>query len=719
MYALDLNPSILTEDGEFVYFGPYMQYMSGVTDTQVKWILEYRSDNPGIRDGDMFLANDPWVGAAHQQDVMLICPVFWKGELFCWVTNCLHQYDIGGITPSSFCGSAESAFEEGICIPPVKIVEGNEIRRDIEELYLRSSRKPESVALDFRAQLAGDITARDRVLALIGRYGPEVVKGVMKRIIDNAEAAFLKKLKRLPDGVWRERSYVECCRPGDRRSYCVMLTLRKTGTKLVFENEGTAPQTGAMNATYSGWRGSIMVALNELLCWDQYFCIAGALRHVEFDPTPGTFNCANFPASVSTAPIQAMEISVYPAYNALSKMIHCDPEMRNDIMCIGGTSQWPATIFRGIDQWGDPYGYLLVDPIGGAIGAFATGDGISTGGQSRTPICKLPNVEHTEQTFPLLFLYRKEVIDSGGAGRYRGGLSAESCFIPHHTDVITQDTLSSGNAIPTSPGMMGGYPATTNVYKFKRETDIVERFAARNMPADIAEVNGEEVTLQLRQENFQQQTGDVYAVIWSAAGGFGDPLEREPEKVREDVIDHRSVSIAAAREIYGVVITAEGIVDAAATRLLRNGRREANRRKDGGVAQLDGERVLRVTDNLDLRREKGGLRLACSKCAADLGPLRDNYKDHCVRRESDISTANPNIGDYRRYIDDTPVFRQFFCPGCGALIENEVARESDPVLHDIELHVVARGERERTPGSRVSRSALNPGYARLRGNDDK
>ena len=106
------------------------------------------------------------------------------------MTNCLHQYDIGGITPSSFCGSAESAFEEGICIPPVKIVEGNEIRRDIEELYLRSSRKPEAVALDFRAQLAGNITARDRVLALIRRYGPEVVKGVMKRIIANAETAF-------------------------------------------------------------------------------------------------------------------------------------------------------------------------------------------------------------------------------------------------------------------------------------------------------------------------------------------------------------------------------------------------------------------------------------------------------------------------------------------------------------------------------------------------
>ncbi|HKE38750.1 MAG TPA: hydantoinase B/oxoprolinase family protein [Casimicrobiaceae bacterium] len=714
MYALDLNPSILTEDGEFVYFGPYMQYMSGVTDTQVKWVLEYRSENPGIRDGDMFLANDPWVGAAHQQDVMLICPVFWKGELFCWVTNCLHQYDLGGITPSSFCGSAENAFQEGICIPPVKIVEGNVIRRDIEELYLRSSRKPEAVALDFRAQLAGNITARDRVHSLIRRYGPNVVKGVMKRIIDNAEAAFLNKLKRLPDGVWRERSYVECCRPGDRRTHRVMLTLRKKGTSLVFENEGTAPQDGAMNATYSGWRGSIMVAVNELLCWDQYFCIGGALRHIDFDPTPGTFNCADFPASVSTAPIQAMEISLYPAYNVLSKMIHSDAELRKDIMCIGGTSQWPATIFRGIDQWGERYGYILVDPIGGAIGAFATGDGISTGGQSRTPICKLPNVEHTEQTFPLLFLYRKEVVDSGGAGRYRGGLSAESCFIPHRAEAITHDTLSSGNAIPTSPGLMGGYPAATNAYKFRRGSDVLERFAERHIPDDIAEMKGEDVTLGLRQENFRQEPSDVYAVVWSAAGGFGDPLERDPDKVRADVIEDRCVSLSAAREIYGVVITSEGAVDSDATGKLRSARRVANRNTDGSVVRLRGTVLSRLTDSLDLRREKDGVHIACSRCAADLGSARGNYKDRCKRRDCAITEANPNIGDYRRYIDDRPVFRQFFCPGCGALIENEVARDSDLVLHDIELHMPS-SPRKRGP-SVFRRATLD---SRLRGNDNK
>ena len=695
MYALDLNPSILTEDGEFVYFGPYMQYMSGVTDTQVKWILEYRSDNPGIRDGDMFLANDPWVGAAHQQDVMLICPVFWKGELFCWVTNCLHQYDIGGITPSSFCPSAENAYEEGICLPPVKIIENNEIRRDIEELYLRASRKPAAVALDFRAQLAGNIAARDRILSLIGKYGPDEVKGVMKRVIDNAEKAFLDKLDRLPDGVWRDRTYIECCRPGDRRTHQVCLTLRKEGRKLIFENDGTAPQDGAMNATYSGWRGSLMVALNQLLCWDQYFCVAGALRHVEFNPTPGTLNCANFPASVSTAPIQAMEISLYPTYNVLSKMLYCDPQMRRDIMCIGGTSQWPGTLFRGTNQWGEYYGYLLVDPIGGAIGAFAQGDGINTGGQSRTPICKLPNVEHTEQDFPLLFLYRKEMVDSGGAGKHRGGMSAESCFIAHRTSYITQDTTSSGNAMPTSTGMMGGYPGTVNTYKFIRGTNILDRFEEKDIPSDIDELTGTHEVLQLRQMNFKQHPTDVYAVMWSAGGGFGDPYAREPQSVADDV-ESRAVSQAAALKIYGVVLDAAGSPDLQATAahraMMRMERVKTHHEKSAltatsvnKVRRIKGPEQARITDSLSLKRLRTRAHLCCSQCDTDLGPARENYKLHCLMEENPITEANPNIGDYHRYIDERPVWRQFYCPGCGTLIENEVARSQDPVLADIEL----------------------------------
>jgi N-methylhydantoinase B len=233
--------------------------------------------------------------------------------------------------------------------------------------------------------------------------------------------------------------------------------------------------------------------------------------------------------------------------------------------------------------------------------------------------------------------------------------------------------------------MMAGYPGSVNVYKFKRGTDVFDHLKRRDIPNDIAEVKGEEVTLQLRQEDFVQNPSDVYAVIWSAAGGFGDPLERDPEKVREDVVEHRSVSVESAMAIYGVVIDGERL-DLEATKRLRAQRRDANRRKDGAaVSKVPGKVVARVTDNLELREGNRGLRMACAKCAADLGAVRDNYKEQCVRRESDISAANPNIGDWRRYIDDRPVFRQFFCPGCGALVENEISRADDPLLRDIEL----------------------------------
>ena len=213
-YGCDFNPSLLTEDGEFVYFGPYLQFFSGMQDLNVKWILENRSENPGIEPDDMFLANDPWVGTNHQLDVMLAAPVFHEGELFCWVTNAMHFIDLGGSVPGGWNPAGQSMFEEPVATPPIKIVEGGRLRRDIEDMFTRRSRLPQMVALDLRAVIAGANVAKRRVLGLVDRYGADVVKAVMRRIISNSADTFAQRMSQLPDGVWRERNYLEMSGPG-------------------------------------------------------------------------------------------------------------------------------------------------------------------------------------------------------------------------------------------------------------------------------------------------------------------------------------------------------------------------------------------------------------------------------------------------------------------------------------------------------------------------
>jgi N-methylhydantoinase B len=232
---------------------------------------------------------------------------------------------------------------------------------------------------------------------------------------------------------------------------------------------------------------------------------------------------------------------------------------------------------------------------------------------------------------------------------------------------------------------MGGYPSTTNAYTFIRDSDIFDRIKAAQMPNDSAEVNGDPITLQLREENFEQRASDVYAVRWTGGGGFGDPMDRSPADIEQDLVDY-AVTAAAARRIYGAVITDEGTVDAAATARHRAAIRAERVRKYTRVASVRaGDLVFEAASCLNVLRDTGGDYWACAKCSTDLGPTAGNFKDGCIREDHPVSASNPLIGAPERFIDDDVAFRQFFCPGCGALIDNEVAVDADPVLADISI----------------------------------
>src|SRR5918994_2010334 len=145
MLTRDFQASVLSERGDLVCLGPNLQYFSTSHEMTVKWTLEHRSENPGIRPGDIFLANDPYVGAPHQPDTCVYAPVFLGDELFCWIANSMHLSDVGGSVQGSFCITAADAWGDPPSFPPVRLVEGGELRDDVEELFVRQSRLPFAV----------------------------------------------------------------------------------------------------------------------------------------------------------------------------------------------------------------------------------------------------------------------------------------------------------------------------------------------------------------------------------------------------------------------------------------------------------------------------------------------------------------------------------------------------------------------------------------------
>lgn len=687
-YGHDFNPCLLDEKGDFVFFGPFLQYLGSATTSAVKWTLENRSANPGIEEGDIFLTNDPWIGATHQSDVTLIAPLFCDGELFCWVGNTLHQWDLGGTSPGGFNPQAPDVFWEAGCIPPIKIVERGRLRRDLEEEYIRRSRMPQLVALDLRAEIAGCHIALERMTALIRRYGPETIKGVIRKLQNDSEKTFVERLKTIPDGTWREVGWIEMANTEDRHIYRNSLVLTKRGDKLIFSNEGTDLQAGTLNCTMVAWKGAIASMICAQMLFDQMFVVEGAYRHCEFNAIPGTLTCASYPAAVSAAPALTLLQTIALSGLVISKMLACssDRELRKEVQSCMGAAMYPVAAFSGMDQRSAPFASFLLDPVGAALAGLSWRDGVDTGGWPWDLQSTMPNVEEHEWFYPILYLWRRELANSGGAGRFRGGNSGELAFIPHKTDRLTFFTATGQAAVPP-PGLFGGFPPSTTRYSMKRQACVRSYMSETGkLPAGLEDLPGKVEYLAPKSFNIPALPDDVFVLAWAGAGGYGDPLERDPELVKRD-LENQNVSAQWASQVYGVAFTEKGEVDAAATQRNRERLRAARLanapRKEHFEVNTDGAR--RVAEGLLLAGKADELFLACAKCHTRICDAHENYKLHCVCQSLPITAANPHVLDPRQYIEDAVAFHIYACPGCGLLLQTELLREGESPLWDLQL----------------------------------
>ncbi|NEW72637.1 hydantoinase B/oxoprolinase family protein [Streptomyces rhizosphaericus] len=576
----DFDFSIMNELGEQVQVGLFNTQLVATMDMAVQWTLLNRAANPGIGRGDMFLCNDPWIGGGlHQNDVSVFAPFFVGDELFGWTCAVAHQADLGGIAPGSRSVHARDVFAESLPTPPVKIVEAGRSRADIEDVYLRRSRVPDLVALDLRAKVGANKIAQEGLDRLVERYGADVVKDVMRRMIDDAEARLRAKLRQIPDGSVSSATFQDSAREGDDGVYKIALTLTKRDDHLTFDFTGTDPQVeGFINCTHAGLRGGIMPALLTLLCGDIPWAAGGFVRCIDVISEPGSVNDATFPASVGKASVG----SAWATHNVVSEcvatLIDSSAPLRPQVMsvCMG---TWDSAVLSGVDQRGHRYVTSIGDPMAGGMGARTESDGVDTGGLAFMPMGRIADAEMNEFNFPVLYLWRREEPDSGGPGRQRGGVGGSSCFVLHDAPDRGASLLTTGGgkAVPQAVGLAGGLPASTQHDVLVRGSDVRQVLAGGALPASLDDLHGERELMPAHLAT-SLAWDDVYYMHWTGGGGYGDPLARDPHAVAADVAAGL-VTPHAARDVYGTVLDSGSGDDGGGVDVDRTARRRETLRR--------------------------------------------------------------------------------------------------------------------------------------------
>jgi N-methylhydantoinase B len=689
--SLDFNMSILTEDAEVVLNAPYVQFLNAGAPLGIRYILETLSGSPGIDDGDIFCCNDPWIGACHQMDVLFAAPVFVEGQLFGWVANAGHQYDLGGIVPGGWPQNAEDVYSDPIVLPPFKMVEKGELRPDLEALYLRQSRVPDLVALDLRAQIAGIVFARDQIIALAKRYGAGTVKAAMRRMLDQAQESFREKIARLPDGTWTEVRYLDEALPGDRATQRTQLNVTKRGDRITVDNVGSDNQTPGTNGIpFTSWSGSITGIISVSMLYEQLFAYGGSERQIDYEPTPGLLTCVDYPTAVSGGILQAI-----PMMNAiqavLSRMMACDPDLRHDLVAPCADFMLPVLI--GFDDRGKYFGQAILDAFGGGSGARSFGDGVDTSGPTFSPLSMVLNVELIEQWYPILFLYRKEDTDGGGAGQWRGGGGIRSGVTPYRAQSMTVVTNTGGQCVSAqnSPGLFGGLPSPAGHYLVSSGTDLSAWRDRQTVPASIHDLKADHTApLRAKSNGAPLNDGDVMEIRVGGGGGYGDPLDRDPARVARDIrLGYTSKEAAAS--IYGVALSNGGDVDEAATTAardkLRTGR--ASWRQSGAVngaprTAATGEPARLVHATIESVDHDGERVLACDRCGHRYCGHGGNYKAAALVDEAPV-TAIPSAADPAFYVDEKLVLRRYCCPGCHVQVCAEIAKADEPIEWEMRL----------------------------------
>jgi N-methylhydantoinase B len=570
--AYDMNVGLMDANGDCFAIGVYITIHALALSATVRWIKEEYGGDPGIHPGDIFMSNDPYVGACHQMDVVVVAPIFAGGDLVGWTGSTVHQIDLGGPVEGQVQVGATSVWGEQPLFPPVKIVEAGDLREDVERGYLRRTRLPNLVGLDLKAMIAGCNVAVERVQALVDRYGRSTVLATIDGINAATASRFRARLRELPNGTWSHRGYIEY-----DTIYPVVVSMTKRDDQLTFDFSDTGDQAPAVvNCTRPACVGATIAAVLPYLCYDMPWSPAGLQTAVEVITREGSVVHAAWPAGVSKATTTGSFMATISSSVCLAKMLAASEPHREQFMATWMGGLYVEDVF-GVDQRGEFFGAAVLDAMAGGSGARARADGLDAGGFLDSPSSIIANVEDYEYSYPFLYLYRRIQPDTGGAGRFRGGNTVSMMYIAHDVDLIPTKIMHAiGTLQPGSTGIAGGYPSCTNQFVIKRNTNVRQMLERGQVPSELEEIDGDLEAYSQSIVKTSQSAADVYRCIAMGGGGYLDPLDRDPGLVLADVIN-TVVTPKYASERYGVIVIDANRVDEAATEKRRREIREERR----------------------------------------------------------------------------------------------------------------------------------------------
>ncbi len=680
----DFCTAICERDGNLVVMGTYITANAWAIRTAIKNIAKTKVNE--IYDGDMFIVNDPWTGSLHQSDVIIVAPIFYKGRLFCWAGSMAHQVDIGASRPGGFVASTE-VYQEGLRLPPMKIVEEGKLNDDLFQMILNMVRV-QSVGLDLKGQIATCFVCKERITELCDHYGSDVLEYVMGKAISLSESKLRQKLGELPDGVFRETEFIE--QDGFERKLCkVSLSLFKKNDTLLFDFNGTSEQRpGFMNCALSGTWGGVICAVFPWLCYDIPWN-EGVFRPLEVSAPEGSLINARVPAAVSfstTGPLEAVRnLSII----CLSKMMASSEKYKEDASAVWAGAQ-PKVLFGGLNQFGERYVCNVMDNSAGGGGARAVSDGIDSGSTASSSTPSVANIETYELDYPMLFIFRRQTIDSGGCGKFRGGVGCEEAFIPYGVDRLQLTFIGRGIDIPNSSGIFGGYPASRNQGVLIRRCKLNDKMRSGLIPASVDQFGGVKEILPPCVDRLDVSREDAFFFKWNGGGGFGDPLERDASMVVDDV-RNGVVSKSSATRSYGVAVNGDGLsCDLSSTKKLRNRllaiRAGGGRKKRTGLPMdapmLENFKRLGYYQVVDVEKKV----IRCIKCGHIFCRLDQNPK---LKKSFVVERALKNC---KWPNGEQVVQREYFCPGCLVLFSVDLELKGSRPLFDIELNLEPLGK---------------------------